>query len=110
MRLKRVDAAAVLAAAGLEPGPDGHDPAALAAAIEGRGWWWSVEPLAGSPLNRPRYRALVVAPVRWSAAGAGPAAPLTARGRGATEAAAMAHALAHLLATVDRRAGGGARR
>ena len=47
-----IDVAAVLAAAGLVPGPDGYDPAALVAAIEGRargrpptgpdtGRWWS---------------------------------------------------------------------
>ena len=101
--LKKVDAAAVLAAAGLEPGPDGYDPTALVAAIEGRGWRWSVEPLAGSPPTRRRYRALVVAPTRRSPASDPHGATPTARGRGATEAAALAQALAHLLVTVDRR-------
>ena len=101
--LKIVDAAAVLAAAGLEPGPDGYDPTALVVAIEGRGWRWSVEPRAASPPNRPRYRALVVAPSRWSPASGGHGATPSARGRGATEAAALAQALAHLLVTVDRR-------
>ena len=101
--LKKVDAAAVLAAAGLEPGPDGYDPTALVAAIEGRGWRWSVEPLAGSPPTRRRYRALVVAPSHRLTAGGGQCATPAARGRGATEAAALAQALAKQLATVDRR-------
>ena len=34
---RMIDVAAVLAAAGLVPGPDGYHPAALAAAIEARG-------------------------------------------------------------------------
>jgi len=107
---RSVDVAAVLAVAGLEPDPDGYDPAALAAAIEGRGWRWSVEPRAGSPPNRPRYRALVVAPSHWPTAGGGQGATTAARGRGATAGAALAQALAHLLAMVDRRAGDGSRR
>ena len=100
---KSIDVAAVLAAAGIEPGPDGYDPTALVAAIEGRGWRWSVEPRAGSPPNRPRPRALVVAPSHWLTAGGGQGATTAARGRGAKEGAALAQALAHLLVTVDRR-------
>ena len=91
-----IDVAAVLAAAGIEPGPDGHDPATLVAAIEGRGWRRSVEPRAGLPPTRPRYRALVVAPVRWPTAGDGHGATPTARGRGATETAALDRAVARL--------------
>jgi len=100
---KSIDVAAVLAAVGLLPGAGGYDPTALVAAIEGRGWRWSVEPRAGSPPTRRRYRALVVAPSHWLTAGGGQCATTAARGQGATEAAALAQALAKLLATVDRR-------
>jgi len=96
-----VDVAAVLAA-GLVPGTDGYDPATLAAAIETRGWRWSVEPVAGSPPTRRRFRALVVASSHRSSAGAGLGPIPAARGRGATEAAALAQALAQLLVMFDR--------
>lgn len=81
-----LDIAGTLTAAGIVPGTD------LATAIERRGWRWSVEPLAGSKPGGHRYMALVVAP--------GDPRDQHARGRGATEEAALAQALARMLVSM----------
>jgi hypothetical protein len=98
------DVAAVLAAHGLRPGPAGWDLAALGAAVEGRGWAWSVEPVAGRHGRPPIARALVFDPAPRLVVGRFPTSP-HARGRGTTEADALALALARMLA-----ASGGPRR
>ncbi len=91
-----------LAAFGLAPGPDGWDAADLAAAVEGRGWRWSVEPAgrAGAGYaRRPVFRAMVFAP--GAAPDGRPVTGLRAyRGRGASEGEALALAVARLLAAV----------
>jgi hypothetical protein len=94
------EVAAALGAIGLAPGPAGWDEAALVAAIEGRGWGWSVEPATGRHGGAPVFRALVFAPAPRLVAGRVPTAP-HGRGRGATEADALARALAWMLAKAE---------
>lgn len=93
------DVVAVLARQGIAPGPAGFDLADLEAAIAARGW--RVE-LDERPLRRygysatPHFEALI-----FASPPLGQTARLrsrTARGRGDTEAAALAQALAKLLA------------
>ena len=88
------DVGAVLARHGLAPGPDGYPLAGLEALAEARGWRFGVEP-ATRPTRWTRYRAIVWRPSNPL----GPRAPhaLTARGRGTTEAGALAQALAKAL-------------
>ena len=92
------DPAAVLAAHGLAPGPEGWDGAALAAAAEARGWAWSAEPIAGARPGQLGWKALVFDPAsRGERRGRLPTTR-HARGRGSTEAEALAAALAGMLA------------
>jgi hypothetical protein len=101
------EVAAILGAIGLAPGPAGWDEAALVAAVEGRGWGWSVEPAAGRHGGAPLFRALVFDPApRHEEAGRVLTAP-HGRGRGATEADALALALARMLAQGGAGACGG---
>lgn len=88
------DSTKILAAAGVVPGTD------LATAIEACGWRWSVESHAGSNPGRPRYQALVTAP-RDPRDQRDPG-DQHARGRGATEEAALAQALVRMLMSVQR--------
>jgi hypothetical protein len=84
----------VLAAHGVAPGPDGLDPADLAAAAEARGWRVSTEPAAGAGSPQRRWRATVMGP-----ASTGPAGVFAAgtHAYGATETEALAVALASML-------------
>ena len=98
------DTDAVLARHGIRPGPDGFDPAALAAAIEARGWSWSAEEAAGVAPGLPglpphkRWRALVFDPGSHDpTVGSAALGSRGARGTGPTEAAALATALAGML-------------
>jgi hypothetical protein len=98
----RADVAAALAALGLTPGPSGYDLVALAAAVEGSGWGWSVEPRIGTRPGPARFRALV-----FMAGGGGfpigrAVGSRSSRGQGPTEAAALAQALARMLASAPR--------
>ena len=99
------DLAAVLAARGIAPGPGGIDVATLEAAAAAHGLVASVEELAGtgphSPAGCARYRALVWRPAeRWQTHTPYQVAThSSARGRGRTEAEALAKAL---LAWLDR--------
>jgi hypothetical protein len=83
----------VLAAHGLVPGPDGFDPVDLAAFAEARGWWVLAEPTARPTLIR-RWRASVLRPSSTGTAGALVAGTVA---HGATEAEAVAVALASML-------------
>lgn len=90
---------AVLGQHGLTPGPDGFVRADLEAAIAARGWRADVDerrPVRYGYQRRPHFDAVVVA----AAALGNPTAGTLrlARGRGESEAAALAQALAKLLA------------
>ena len=78
-----------LAAAGVAPGAGGHDAATLLAAAEAWGLAAAVEEIAGTsrltPPGDQRYRALLRPPGGGSRG--------SARGRGRTEAEALARAL-----------------
>lgn len=91
---RRAESAAILAAHGLLPGPDGYDPAELEAFAAARGWQTTVERRPSS--GPPRYRALGFA----AGEPAGPA--LTGlrafRGSGRTPGEALAQCLARILA------------
>ena len=92
MPTPRPDPGAVLLAHGLAPGAEGFARGDLLAFAEARGWAVSVEPTT-RPTPRKRYRALIWQPTE-------PAGGLLARrsvGRGPTEAAALAAALAGAL-------------
>ena len=94
------DADATLARHGVRPGPEGHDPAALAAAIEARGWAWSAEPTAGElGLGATgRWRALGFAAGDTDpTAGSHALGSRSARATGTTEGEALARALAKML-------------
>lgn len=79
--------APILAAHGVAAGPEGYAWSELMALAVARGWHVSVEPAARGSSAR-RYRALV-----WTTDGS-PFDSYSSRGRGATEEAALAHALA----------------
>jgi hypothetical protein len=81
-----------LALGGIAPGPSGDDAAALLAAIAARGWHATVEELAPSQGGRLRYHAMV-----FALAEGGSPSYASGRARGATEAEALAKALARLL-------------
>ena len=86
----------VLARHGIQPGPGGYGLMTLEATAAARGWSHRTEERAPSASRRGRYQALVFA---RGAPGADPrfAPLLTARGRGETEEAALAQALARML-------------
>ena len=93
--------AAVLAAHGVAPGPEGYDAALLTAAAEARGLTASVEAVAGaSPTAAGRYRAVVWRSEArvWSSRSRDlRVAHDWAQARGRTEAAALGKALARWL-------------
>ena len=91
------DVDAVLEAHGIGPGPEGYDLAALAAAVEGRGWSYRTEELDPDHRGRDRYRALVFRRTGGLVA-TGYAATRSYRGRGRTEEEALARAVAGMLA------------
>ena len=88
------DITSVLAASGLVPGSDGYDLAEVMATVERRGWACWVEPLAAGADDRERWRAVVFEPGTGSPAGR----TRGYRGRGPTQAAALALALGRMLA------------
>ena len=95
------DTGAILARHGLGPGPDGYEPAALAAAAEARGWSWSAEEVGGMAPDLPgmphhkRWRALVYAPgSNDPTVGSVALGSRSARAAGPTEGEALARALA----------------
>jgi len=83
---------AALVASGIAPGPAGDDASTLLAAIAARGWHATVEELAPSTGGRFRYQAMV-----FGSIGGNSPSHASGRARGATEAEALAKALARLL-------------
>ncbi|MDP9471605.1 MAG: hypothetical protein M3Q71_13220 [Chloroflexota bacterium] len=89
-----VDIAAVLATSALLPGPEGYDLAELMATVEGHGWTCWVEPMASAADERDRWRAMVFEAGKEAVVGR----RRGYRGRGLTQADALASALARMLA------------
>ena len=92
--LTHASRAAVLARAGLVPGPDGYDLEQLERCAQARGWSWTTVESATS--RRGKWRASVSVPVEGMHRHGG--GRLCSQARGATEAAALAMALATALA------------
>ena len=89
----------VLAAHGLAPDAAGvFDLADLAATVAAHGWSWTAD-AAARPTRYFRHTATVWQPVDPPRR---PMVAFTSRGRGPTEAAALAQALASALARADR--------
>lgn len=89
-----------LAAHGLSVGPDGYDLGALTRLLDQRGLRWATEPVSLSGTRRRRWRATVFA----ARPGGGKVGCLWgARGHGASEAEALATALAAMLRAAAER-------
>ena len=94
MSLSNAARRGILAAHGIVPGPDGYDLNALVRLVDQRGWHWSSARVTNSGRLEARWRVTIFA----SRAGEDRTGSVQgARGRGATEAEALAGALATLL-------------
>lgn len=86
----------VLARHGIEAAPDGYRFSALEATVTARGWTHRTEERDRGSSRRSRYQALVFVRGRGSVDLRFPSM-LAARGRGETEEAALAQAVARML-------------